>query len=89
MQKIYKYFYDADKGEAILPFEAKILKVEKQEGIWFVWALVDERNDNVRRLIPVFGTGYKVPSDIGPHIDTVFDGPFVWHFFDKIGRAHV
>ena len=50
----------------------------------FIWALVDtEQPTEVRQFI-AYGTGWEVDEDIGElcFIDTVFEGPYVWHVFE-------
>jgi hypothetical protein len=86
MQTIYKYEFGIS-GEQVLkmPDYAEILKIAKSgDGRFYLWALVDTNNLIVKRRICVFGTGHPIPQayTTAYYIDTVFDGPYVWHVFE-------
>lgn len=83
---IYKYpLYISDRNEIEMPSDAKILCVQMQHGVLYIWALVDEVHSLTRfRYIRIFGTGHPIddPNKLR-YIGTVNDGRFVWHVFEE------
>ncbi len=66
-----------------MPGGAKILTVQMQNGVPYVWVLVNPDAMMARRTIRVFGTGHPIPSGYDDHhIGSVQDGALVWHVFD-------
>lgn len=47
-----------------LPKGAEILRVEDQVGMFWMWALVDLRNENEIRKFRAFKTGAPIPDDL-------------------------
>lgn len=69
-----------------MPENSRILKVDDQDGILTLWALVDTDNPDTRVMFEVVATGQQL-SDLGRlkvrhHLNTVVmsDG-IVWHVF--------
>lgn len=83
MRTIYKYHLDKDYY--VIPhFVEKILKIGYQNNVPTIWAIVDtDRAPEPHTAISVYGTGWELDSNIdcGKYIGTLFDGPFVWHYF--------
>jgi hypothetical protein len=58
-----------------------------------VWAVVDTGNEPEERIFQIFGTGHPLPENAvvawgiddghSNYRDTILDGPFVWHIFEK------
>ena len=92
MKTVHKYKLKLtwEEQELQLPFAAKILSIQIQEGIGLrLWALVDPALDYVVRRFRVFGTGYPIPNNTPStyrHLATVQDGGFVWHVFEVTER---
>ena len=87
MKVIYKYKLDVtDRQSLQLPKSYQILKVDMQNGVLCLWALVDPDNDSVCCTIDIIGTGHAGIDDNTPrrHLNSVFDGPFVWHVFEVL-----
>lgn len=65
------------------PRTLRPLKLDKQFGDPTPWVEVETEDINVPHKILMFGTGHELPADlrVEDHIGTIFDGPFVWHFF--------
>jgi hypothetical protein len=82
-KKIYKYEFDWNNETIALPKGAHILRAELQNNEPYLWAVVDPDQPEVQRQINVYGTGWDILEESGIYINTVFDGPYVWHFFDK------
>lgn len=83
MKKVFKY---ALKSDCILeiPIHAKILKVGRHNDRISVWALVDDIHEQTEKhVILIAGTGHEIKEKVG-HINTFFDGPYVWHAFEVI-----
>lgn len=88
MQVIYKYPIKMRPGHnyITLPEGYKILKLDYDPNrILCIWALVDNEIEEKKEVdITLVGTGW--PLDINPeitaYIDSVVDGPYVWHAFE-------
>lgn len=92
---IYKYtvngnsqpdgFYETEVNQ---PAGAKILSARPSGtlGLINIWAIVDPGAPTVTRVIGSVGTGFAKVDHLsayrGSFIDTVIDGPYVWHLFD-------
>lgn len=82
MKVIYKY---ALTPKVLLPKDASILKAGMQSGGLYIWALVDpNETTKVERTFEIVGTGHSFDYERLKYtfIDTIFDGPFVWHIFE-------
>jgi hypothetical protein len=81
MKVIYKY----ELARTIaLPINSQILKAGMQNGIMFIWVLVDENEKQTYYAnFEIIGTGHSFEFDYLNHtyIDSLFDGPFVWHIW--------
>jgi hypothetical protein len=82
MRTIYKY----ELARTIeLPIDSQVLKVGMQNGIIQMWVLVDpNQNQTTYRNFEMIGTGHSFEFDYLTHtyIDSIFDGPFVWHIWE-------
>ncbi len=87
--RIWKYEIKIDdKIQIEMPEKAEILSVQVQKGIVCIWALVDSENKTETRYFEVFGTGHKVPVDMGisrKFIGTfqIYGGDLVFHLFER------
>jgi len=86
--RIWKYEISPYRTEVDLPSGAEILSVQVQSGVVCMWALVNTQNKTERRYFEIFGTGNKVPVDMG--IFRKFIGTFqidgenlVFHLFER------
>ncbi len=84
--KIYKYEIKLDDDQTIsLPTGAKILTVQIQGRIPYIWAMFDENLGGLEpRKISVIGTGNPMP-EVGRYIGTfqMLEGMLVWHVFES------
>jgi hypothetical protein len=82
MRVIYKY----ELTQTIqLPIDSQVLKVGMQNGIMQMWVLVDpNQKETSQRNFEIIGTGHSFEFDYLTHtyIDSLFDGPFVWHIWE-------
>ena len=74
-----------------LPVGTQIIRVYSQDDDLFVWGLVsipDGRSPEYElRYFDLVGTGTSLEPIAGvvrKHIATVFEGPFVWHIFERL-----
>ncbi len=70
--------------DVTMPEGSKILKVDMQGGVPTIWVGVDtDMPDEIRKFI-IYGTGAVIRQEhtYASYIETVFDGPFVWHIFE-------
>ena len=82
MRVIYKYELTR---RIQLPIDSQVLKVGMQNGIMQMWALVDpNQKETSQRNFEIIGTGHSFEFDYLTHtyIDSLFDGPFVWHIWE-------
>ena len=92
--KIYKYplsLIDQETRAAVevaMPVGAKVLYFGFQDRAT-LWALVDETALTEVRTFEVYPTGGEVPDDgvsySRRYVGTAFQGPFVWHCFERVG----
>lgn len=84
MRTIYKYPMSKSVDTLELPVGAHLLRVDMQQDTPTLWALVDPEASKENIRIAILGTGHQYPEtdDEVRHINTFFDGPFVWHAFD-------
>lgn len=87
MQTIYKYPIKNMPGHNTLslPKGYQILKLGYDPNkILCLWAIVETDNEKEDLDITLVGTGW--PLDINPeivtYINTINDGPYVWHAFE-------
>jgi hypothetical protein len=68
-----------------MPAGAKVVKVGTQDGGLFLWALVNTANPVEPRNFKIFPTGIDISFEIRGYdfIDSIFDGPFVWHVYQE------
>lgn len=79
---IYKYELTS---EVLLPKGAIVLKAGLQNGVVYIWALIDpNEKTHIERKFDVVGTGHQFEHEYLTHryVDMVFDGPFVWHIWE-------
>ncbi len=82
MRTIYKYGFSRTIE---LPIDSQVLKVGMQNGIIQMWVLVDPNQKQTSyRNFEMIGTGHAFEFDYLTHtyIDSVFDGPFIWHIWE-------
>ena len=80
--KIFKYsLIITDKQTINLPRFADILKIDYRNGELFFWARVNPKHETYPVTFIIAGTGHVLPKMALNHIETVFNGPFVWHIF--------
>jgi len=90
MKTIWKYKVRVDDCVCVgLPKGYKILKFGKQNGNYYIWALVDTMIDVGFYNFSVVGTGNNITDKFlkdHKYVDTWIenDGPFVWHLFKEI-----
>ena len=88
MKKIYKYIIPiSDEQTVKIPYDAKILSAQMQNGQLCLWAIVDPKSDvQGGKVISIHGTGHELRESPGQlkFISTVQDGPLVWHVFERI-----
>lgn len=79
MKVIYKYELARTVS---LPIDSQVLKVGIQNGIMQMWVLVDpNERETYECNFEIIGTGHNFEFNYLTHtyIDSLFDGPFVWH----------
>jgi hypothetical protein len=69
-----------------MPVGAKVLTVQTQCNLPWLWALVDEDAPKSIRAIDIFGTGFEIPKNYtGKYIGTfqLLGGATVFHLFER------
>ena len=81
MRTIHKYPLAIIDEQIITSQLSKWLHVGlDSQGTPCIWAEVDTRNEKVRCLIRIVGTGNPIPNG-SEHIGSFVQGPFVWHVY--------
>lgn len=85
MRTIYKYpLIRCDVQQIEMPDRAIILSAKMQQGSVCLWAEVENTNKVTPRTIEIHGTGNMISmKDNRAFIDTVQDGQFVWHIYER------
>ena len=86
MSKIYKYVIPIGKDSFYIPMpkDAKILKLELQNGIPVFWAIVDINEESILRKFVTIGTGWEMDDKNLSYIGTYPNDYFIWHIFEVI-----
>jgi len=83
--KIWKYELSV-RGSTIIsaPTNSKILTVQVQKEVPFVWVLCSEELSKEDYEIAIYGTGHSVPDEPGRYIGTfqLDGGSLVFHAFE-------
>lgn len=85
MLTIFKYQIPLNSHFILkLPVGAICLSAQEQDGVPYLWALVNPNAATERRLFSLFGTGHTIDTPPGRHIGTfqMNGGQFVWHLFE-------
>ena len=90
MKRIFKYAIPIqDYIEKMMPRGARILHFATQNGIPFLWVMIEDclKEDLQPYRFRIFGTGHKIENDKDlKYIGTVLvlDDGLVWHLFQEI-----
>lgn len=86
--RIYKYQLGTiviieEEIKVDMPVGARVLHVQSQKDIPYVWALVDPSAELKEHYFYIAFTGEDVPNE-GEYLGTIFqfDGTYVWHVFE-------
>jgi hypothetical protein len=87
--RVFKYLIPVDDEPTVrLPLGARILSVGQQNGVMFLWALVNPGEQRTeRRTLRVAGTGHEIADvDELQFIGTVHmhGGALVFHIFERV-----
>lgn len=87
MKTIYKYpLANITRQVIIMPGPCGALTVQTQNGLPFIWVLVDTEKDDEEVTILTFGTGIEWRERkgyINKYVSTYQDGSYVWHIFTE------
>ncbi len=84
MERIWKFALNAMANTPIaMPRHAEIIACAKQGSDICIWARIHPATQIENRMFYVVGTGLGEIRPEDPHIGTVFDGPHVWHVFER------
>lgn len=87
MSYLFKYqLEETGKQEISIPAFSEILTVHEQNGKICIWAKVDPKFSDIKRIIRMFCTGDEIPSKGLEYIGTcqIHNGAIVLHFFEEI-----
>lgn len=84
--EVWKYVMKTGAERFEMPDGARILACQLQRGEVTLWALVNpELPAIVKRDFMLYGTEHEIPdADKLRYIDTVQNGPLVWHVFEEV-----
>ena len=79
---IWKFpFAITDRQFVTMPDDAEILRIEVQDGLPCLWAMVDPSKMRLAVMLATYGTGHQLPNDPGEYLGTYQVGGFVGHVF--------
>lgn len=86
---VWKYATDVEMLSSVLEFDmpsgARVIHVGSQHGNDVtLWALVDPKNDTIKKRYCVAGTGTPIDGKATHHLGSVlvYDGRLVFHVFE-------
>lgn len=83
MVTVHKYQFAIEREIILMvPYGARVLKVECQADVPSIWALVDTNRLMVARRFYLFGTGKEISTHLR-HVATFQQGIYVWHLFEE------
>lgn len=85
-KRIYKYTLNTSGPTEIrMPLLGEVLSVDDQEGVLFVWVLVNLKVSSGIRTFYTALTGHDLPKPLGHYIGTIqsANGAYVTHIFDQ------
>jgi len=88
MISIWKFILDRPSnffGEFTvkMPTGSKPLSAGLQGDTLCIWAEVNTDAEMIDKQFIIIGTGKELTGEEGSFIDTIFQGPFVWHVYQK------
>jgi hypothetical protein len=85
MNSIWKFQLELRDAQSVqIPQGAKLLTVQMQDGEPCLWAEVDPSAVKESRAIELVGTGHPILCDRHAYISSCQQGPFVWHWFERL-----
>lgn len=84
MKTIFKYLLEVtDVQEIELPVGGKPLCVQVQNGMPWIWALVDDKNPKEAKAVRMYATGHNCEESISDYLGTfqLESGSLVFHVF--------
>ena len=82
MKTVYKYPIELYVSTIEIYREAEILSIGYDPiGQLCLWALIDTEHEKEFITILTVGTGWELPENGLEFIDTIKDGPYMWHVF--------
>ena len=85
--KIFKYpLKIIDEQVLELPVDAKILTLQAQNDLPFIWATVEPEAKTEKRTFMTYGTGHPLPASMDMHcyIGTYIVPNLVFHVFELL-----
>jgi hypothetical protein len=87
--KIYKYPFEVQNDVVIkMPKGANPLTVQEQNGLPYIWAIVDPKNDEIFYNFRIVGTGQEICFDLLDYkyfgTFQLVHGKFIGHMFIEI-----
>jgi hypothetical protein len=75
-----------DEQTIEMPANAEILSAQMQSETLCIWAMVNPRNEKVKRIFHIFGTGHSIPEAKRKFIGTyqLYEGALVFHLFEVL-----
>ena len=82
MKTIWKFPLQGLTTQLEMPYQARILSLQIQDGKPTLWAEVDTEAERETRTFQIKGTGHPL-SDLEFYVGTFQDPPFVWHLYEE------
>lgn len=82
MKRVLNYELSAAETTLDLTRDAQPVKVGEQNGRLMMWVLMGCNEPRTQRTFVIKTTGEEVQDGLS-YVDTIFDGSFVWHVFEK------
>ena len=66
-----------------MPFDAKVILVDYQNGQLTLWAEVVPSRGKEGRVFVIHGTGHDITNDDEIHVHSWQNGQYVWHLYEE------
>ena len=89
MKTIHKYQLTQTSSERTMTVEMpqfhEIVRLDLQNNVITIWAIVDTDTQLYKETFHIFGTGHRIPEHSKfEYVGTIFQFGFVWHIFHEV-----
>lgn len=84
MRVVYKYAIIQPVTRVTMPASSRVVSFREQNGLYFIWALVDTDLPLTERTFAVYDTGDEIKHENIRHIGTLVHNNLIRHLFEHL-----